>query len=100
MDRIAEIRKRREVAFYRARMARARAREAGSTTTSRQQAQRTRDQAEVARSQHLAPAIRAEKAAQEDEVERRQRIRVRILERRKQAQKARSALVPASGTSM
>lgn len=100
MDRIAEIRKRREAAFYKARMARARARENGGQASTSRQAQRNRDQAELTRAQHLAPAIKAEKAAQQDEASRRERIRVRVLERRKAAQKARSALVPAQGSSM
>ncbi|MCO5566067.1 hypothetical protein L7F22_019743 [Adiantum nelumboides] len=103
MDRIAEIRAKREAAFYRARMARARARQSvnGVSTTSRVQLQRARDRAEVERSSHLAPAIAAEKEAQVDEQARRERIRVRVLERRQRNAK-RSALVSSgvSGQSM
>lgn len=99
MDRIAQIRLRREAAFYRARMARARARQDGGLASSRVQAQRARDRAEVARATHLAPAILAEKEAQKDETVRRERIRARVLERR-QKNKMRSALVPAEGATM
>ena len=100
MDRIAEIRARREAAFYRARMARARARQTvnGVASTSRVQLQRARDRAEVERSSHLVPAIAAEKEAQVDEEARRERIRVRVLERRQRNNNRRSALV-ASGNS-
>lgn len=98
MDRIAEIRKRREAAFYRARMQRARAREAGGAATTSKQAQRTRDQNTLARAQHLAPAIAAQKAAQQDEKERRALVRSRVLQRRSTAQ--RSALVPSGGQTM
>jgi large subunit ribosomal protein L24e len=91
MDRIAEIRKRREAAFYKARMARAKG---GSNV----QAERKRNRAEVARATHLAPAIRAEKQARETEAARREKIHIKVLEKRQRSK--RSALVPSQGTSM
>jgi large subunit ribosomal protein L24e len=91
MDRIAEIRQRREAAFYKARMLRAKG---GSNA----QVQRKRDRAEVARATHLAPAIRAERQARETEAARRELIRVKVLEKRQRAKK--SALVPSSGAGM
>lgn len=91
MDRIAEIKARRERAFYRARMARA---SGGSVSKAR----KTRDQREVARSKHLEPAIRAERQQRLAEEARRQDVRVRI--KAKQQRAKRSALVPGSGTGM
>ena len=91
MDRIAEIRQRREAAFYKARMQRAKG---GSNV----QAQRKRDRAEVSRATHLAPAIRAEREARETEAARRQQVRIKVLEKRQRSKK--SALVQSQGTSM
>lgn len=91
MDRIAEIRQRREAAFYKARMARAKG---GSNT----QLQRKKDRAEVARATHLAPAIRAERQARETEAARRELIRVKVLEQRQRSK--RSALIPSQGAGM
>jgi large subunit ribosomal protein L24e len=91
MDRIAEIRQRREAAFYKARMARAKG---GSNV----QVQRKKDRAEVARATHLAPAIRAERQARETEAARRELIKVKVMEKRQRSK--RSALIPSQGTSM
>lgn len=91
MDRISEIRQRREAAFYRARMLRAKG---GSNL----QVQRKRDRAEVARATHLAPAIRAEREARETEEARRDKIRIKVLEKRQRSKK--SALIPSQGASM
>lgn len=91
MDRIAEIRARREAAFYKARMARAKG---GSNV----QVQRKKDRAEVARATHLVPAIRAEREARETEAARREKIRVKVLEKRQRSKK--SALIPSQGTSV
>ncbi|UZJ55821.1 hypothetical protein CBS101457_005141 [Exobasidium rhododendri] len=93
MDRISEIRQRREAAFYKARMARAKG---GSNV----QVQRKRDRAEVSRATHLVPAIRAEKAARETEAARREQVRVKVLQKRERSKKSALIHRQGAGTSM